>query len=53
MEEVAQLQKQQQQEEKKRKIRELSAQQGFKVRTKIAKGPNPLSVKKKKPKIQS
>jgi hypothetical protein len=35
-------------EEKKKRIRELSSQAGIQIKTKIAKGPNPLSVKRKK-----
>jgi hypothetical protein len=37
-------------QEKKKRIRELSSQAGIQIPTKIAKGPNPLSVKKKKTK---
>jgi hypothetical protein len=33
--------------EKKQKIRQLASERGIQLKTKIAKGPNPLSVKKK------
>lgn len=33
--------------QKKLKIKQLSSQQGIQIKTKVVKGPNPLSVKKK------
>jgi hypothetical protein len=50
---VEELRKREAIEEKKKKIRELSSQAGIQIQTKIAKGPNPLSAKKKKMKLPS
>ena len=45
---MKELNKKKAEEEKKAKVKELSSQQGIKIKTKIAQGPNPLSVKKKR-----
>lgn len=50
LEEVKELTKQQALLNKKMKIKEISSQQGIQIKTKIAKGPNPLAAKKKKTK---
>ena len=52
MEEIERLKKQRAERDKKDRVRQLSSQQGIQVKTKVARGPNPLSVKKKQQKEQ-
>lgn len=46
--EVIEDKKQQAIIDKKKRIRDLSSQHGIQIKTKIVKGPNPLSVKRKR-----
>ena len=48
MKEINQLNKQKAEIEKKNMIKQLSSEKGIQLKTKIVKGPNPLSIKKKK-----
>ena len=47
-EEVMMFKKEMAKKEKEERIRKLESEFGFKVKTKVAQGPNPLAAKKKK-----